>query len=155
MTPPVTVYLSASMARAGDMSAVADVLRRYDVEVVSTWHDHVVPNPDAERAAQVAKTDLEELSSAGVLIALAETSAAGYQTGGRHVEFGVALALGLRIILVGTPEHVFGHLANVVQVVPDMLEAVAALWRPPLVFDVAPGRRQYLVGLPITREAAP
>lgn len=143
------VYLSASMGRGKEAGEFAQVLRRYDVVVVSTWHDGPIQDPNAETSAQLARQDLDELTSASVMIAFAGTPDVGYQTGGRHVEFGVALALGLRIILVGPPENVFAHLP-VVQVVADRLEAVAALFKPALSFKVTPGRRQYLLGLPIT-----
>lgn len=146
MTREMKVYLSASMTRSKATADLAEVLRRHGVDVVSTWHD--LPFEESEAAA-AARTDIDQLAAATVMIAFAETPGAGYQTGGRHVEFGLALALGLRIILVGAREHVFAHL-TVVQVVPDTLEAVAALFQPALTFNVTPGRRQYLLGLPIT-----
>jgi len=49
-----------------------------------------------------------------------------WQRGGRHVEFGLALAQGKHLILVGQPENVFHHLPQV-RVIPEVGERCADL----------------------------
>jgi hypothetical protein len=102
------VYLAARYSRKDEMEGYKDVLQREGIEVVSRWHDqsHVL---DPVKAADI---DLVDLSTSDVLVAFAE-EARGGSRGGRHVEFGFALASGMGIILVGEPEHVFHHLEEV------------------------------------------
>ena len=49
-----------------------------------------------------------ELAKVGLLF-FSERGDAGYMSGGRHVEWGYAIARGLHLWLVGFPENVFHH----------------------------------------------
>lgn len=57
MTREMKVYLSASMTRSKATADFAEVLRRYGVDVVSTWHD--LPCEESEAAA-AARTDIDQ-----------------------------------------------------------------------------------------------
>jgi nucleoside 2-deoxyribosyltransferase len=59
----------------------------------------------------LAETDIDDIRRADALVAFAEEAAGG--GGGRHVELGVALALGKLVIVVGRPEHLFHRLPQV------------------------------------------
>ena len=61
-----------------------------------------------------------------MLVALNPDAWADRGTGGRHVEFGYALALGKALIVVGVRSHVF-HELDAVTVVPDVAALVAQL----------------------------
>jgi hypothetical protein len=112
------VYLAARFARNAEVRAAADDLRSRGIAVVSSWFDNA-PLLEQElapsgRAAQAALSDLRELRLATTLVAFTEDP--GQQNGGRggrHTELGIAIGLGLRIILVGRREHVFHCLPGV------------------------------------------
>jgi hypothetical protein len=91
------------------MRQIAEGLRRRGHWIVSRWID----GQDTDDRQAVAR-DWEDLHNADCLVAFAETPGApGRQRGGRHVEFGIALARGIRVILVGEPENVFHYLPRV------------------------------------------
>lgn len=93
----------------------------------STWldeRDYVsMPKNEATRYG-IATRDLVEIASSDALVLISEPDGA-YVPGGKHVEFGFALALGLRIFVLGVPENVFHwHLAVVRCESPEELVSV-------------------------------
>ncbi len=109
VTRPV-VYLSGTTARGGEIRTHAEELQTDGFEVASRWLWSVGNLP----AHAAAERDLEDLRRSEVMLAF--TQGVGnqhYGRGGRHVEFGVALALGLTTIVVGPLEHVFHEFAGV------------------------------------------
>ena len=103
------VYLAApfSMARQVETQYAQDLARR-GLPVVSQWHR--LPHPtDLGRAAE---RDLEDILEAHTFILLANLRSRANR-GGRHVEFGFALARGKRIIVVGAHQNLFHYLPNV------------------------------------------
>jgi len=88
------------------MRGVRDRLVAAGIAVTSRWLEAPAVPDDAGAAAVM---DLDDLARADEVIAYTETAAAGYLTGGRHVELGYAIAVGKPIWLVGPPENVFHH----------------------------------------------
>lgn len=90
-------------------------------EVTSSWLGGTRPVDESttctapalsdEQAARYAERDLADVARSDVLILLtasiAQISAGGAASGGRHVEVGYALALGKPVIVVGEPENLF------------------------------------------------
>lgn len=117
------VYLSARFQRQEEMRRYAAQLRDQAVEVVSAWHDVDVPSVDGfagldnQRRAWLAMLDLQQLMGTNVVAAFAtpDDSHSGRldETGGRHVEFGVSLALGKRVLLIGDSENCYHSLPDV------------------------------------------
>ena len=64
-------------------------------------------------AAEFADDDLHDLSAADTLIAFTDPPRSKASRGGRHVEFGYALAMRKRIVVVGPRENVFYCLPQV------------------------------------------
>ena len=105
------------------MQDVAKTLQQMGHTVVSRWvhGDHDAGDMDQigdpknfQLAAEYACDDLTDLCNADCLISFNEPSRTPGR-GGRHVEFGIALARGTRIILVGPRENVFHCLSGVEQ----------------------------------------
>lgn len=71
----------------------------------------------SERAAQLrqkfARDDIEDVLAADVVIAFTEEPRTTNSRGGRHVELGIALGAGKRIIVVGPRENIFCWLPEV------------------------------------------
>jgi hypothetical protein len=126
------VYLAARFGRRHELRQLAQALIADGHDVVSRWlksenlHWDLVDVDDL--ASVAAMRDFEDVRAATVCVAFTEESGARQGRGGRHVEFGVAAALGLRLILVGRPEHIF-HLLPQVERVEDGEGALAILAR--------------------------
>lgn len=118
--PRRRVYLASRFARRAELKAVAAQLTSHGFEVTSRWLDS--PNPlsqhdlDAGAAAAFAEMDLEDLRRADLCIAFTESADhPSPGRGGRHAELGIALGLGLEVLLVGPREHVFHALPEIRQ----------------------------------------
>lgn len=119
------VYLAARYGRRAETLARKRQLEAKGVPVTSTWLDgpdqrlldgrvlstdleqKVEAGTDDEVSAMCAAQDVQDVAASDVLVLIGEAPEAARGRGGRHVEFGIALALGKRIILVGHREHVF------------------------------------------------
>jgi hypothetical protein len=73
----------------------------------------------------LALLDQEDVLAADTLVCFTEPAEAG-GNGGRHVELGMALALGRRVIVIGRREHIFHHLPGI-EVVSSWPEAMRLL----------------------------
>lgn len=130
----VRVYLAARYSRHPEMQEVARDLQARGFEVTSRWiwGDHQVDNEglsvEAGREARerFAMEDIEDLRRASICISFSETPRSTNSRGGRHVEHGYALALGMRCIIVGPRENVF-HCASGVEVYEDAEAMLGAL----------------------------
>lgn len=117
------VYIAARFSRQHEVAACADSLEAAGITVTSRWfrggHEWVgTPDEEipVERNAQFAVEDLEDLNAADVLVCLTESPRSGPARGGRHVEFGYALAKGMPTLCVEHRENVFYCLPQVVYV---------------------------------------
>lgn len=114
------VYLAARYGRRLELLEYARQLETCGIEVSSRWI-HVAAQSEEEafrhRAPLMrAVDDIEDVATAAVLVLFSERqgeAVPGAERGGRHVEFGVALAYGLRCLVVGPRENVFHHLPEV------------------------------------------
>lgn len=112
-------YLAAAYSRRERIQKVAEYLESMGVEIVSTWlQETYSPTVDIRTLPgginqALAEKDVEEIRSCDVLIFFAEDQDQQPPRGGRHVEFGMALALGKRVVVVGDRENIFHHLPMV------------------------------------------
>ena len=124
-----TVYLSSCSARRTELRQVAAELEVAGWQVVSSWLWIEAIDPDDTRAAAgAAERNIADLRRATTFVAFTG-GPDGHRSGrgGRQAEFGMALGLGLRTIVVGEPEHVFHHSAQVTRL-PDWPAAREALF---------------------------
>lgn len=69
---------------------------------------------DAELRRKFAQDDYDDVASADMLVAFTEAeNTPGRSRGGRHVELGIALALGKTVVVVGPHENIFTWLPQV------------------------------------------
>lgn len=126
------VALSAKFSRRDEMQVVARWLQSLGYVITSRWLEAQADDSDltAAEASAAAVMDVEDVLEADVLVAFAERPLSRDDVrGGRHVELGVALAVGKPVVLVGRPEHVFHSHPGVVRVdcKTDMARALRAL----------------------------
>lgn len=113
-------YLAGRYGRRAELARVAGELRKLGIGVTSRWLDG---DHDQVDDAIAALEDLADIRAADVVISWTEGDAVpGRARGGRHVEFGLAYALGKRLIVVGHRENVFHSLPRV-----ELLEDERAL----------------------------
>jgi hypothetical protein len=98
------IYIAARYAVRESLHPWAQILSTQH-DIVSSWLTR--PEEEAEEAANV---DVAEVRNADVLILVADASGGN---GGRHTEFGMALVLDQRLIVVGQRENIFHSLHDV------------------------------------------
>lgn len=111
------IYLAARYDRRLELLDVADQLVANGYNVTSRWvlGEHEMPGAaDIATTARFAVEDLADVLDAGTVIHWTEHPSAGYTRGGRHVEFGFAVALGKQNIIIGPCESVFHYLPSVI-----------------------------------------
>lgn len=115
------IYMASRFSNRHILQGWQDDLIALGHEIVSRWslrgNDHQIPTglsrqaSDDERA-RFAVEDIEDINRCDCMISLM-CEPRNNSRGGRHVEFGYALAKGCRLITVGPRETVFHHLETV------------------------------------------
>jgi len=130
----VFAYLAARYSRREELCTYANDLRTMGVQITSRWlngahhaTDEELMLPGREQLRKrFALEDWEDLLAADLLIAFTDPLRSATSRGGRHVEFGMALGMGKRILVVGPLENVF-YCLPWVEVVPDWSVALLRL----------------------------
>lgn len=114
-------YIAARFSRRPECNALAHQLQALGHTITSRWvrpdSDHVVPTglsarvADAERE-RFAREDYEDVLACDAMVSLMEEPRSNTR-GGRHVEFGMAVALGKDMFIIGPRETVFHHMPTV------------------------------------------
>jgi hypothetical protein len=109
------IYIAARYSRRDEMRVVAQKLEEMGHIVTSTWLRENNPldchmgDDTQEFYRRHANVDLIDIEEAGAMLFFAEDPKVGVPRGGRHVEFGYALALGLSIFVIGPHENIFHY----------------------------------------------
>lgn len=124
----MNIYLASRYSRHPEMQTIAHQLiaRGHTVTSRWIWGEHAAYDSrilDLElrhQSALFARDDLDDLAAAECFIGFSDGS--GGSRGGRHAEFGLALALKKRLVIIGGAEHVFHCLPEVEHygALPDM-----------------------------------
>jgi len=114
----VKIYLAAKYTRNPEMREHRALLESYGHDVTSRWinGDHETSDMNSADAEwrRFANEDLADVRAADCMIWFSEPEKIeGRNRGGRHVEFGIALAWGIPIYVVGRKENVFHFMAEV------------------------------------------
>jgi len=123
----VRIYLAARYSKHPEMQVVRNVLETMGHDVTSRWIDcrsdvvgdftsSFTPeflNSRPDLCAPLARHDLDDINRADTVISFTYPPSEDGVKGGRHVEFGYALARGKRMMLVGPRQHAFHTLPTV------------------------------------------
>lgn len=110
------VYLAARYSEKHEMFAQAEIFRGRGIEVTSSWleesHAPTIQMSDiaVDDLTFYARNDIRDIESADWLVFSSVEPTTPTVRGGRHVEFGYALAKGKKILVVGPEENIFHHL---------------------------------------------
>jgi hypothetical protein len=138
-----SVYLAARYARLPDLNRYRADLEALGFEVTSRWLTVAERSPGGgpgeDEWRRLAVIDQEDVLAADTLVCFSEEPGAG-GNGGRHVELGMAVALGKQVILVGRREHIFHRLpeVSVVDSWPEALRLLAGSLDPCFVHPARP-----------------
>jgi nucleoside 2-deoxyribosyltransferase len=130
------IYLASRYSRLGELRGYRAELEAADHLITARWLDgHEIDGAglsareQALAHARFAEEDVADIVQADCLVFFAEPpSSTGGRHGARHVELGIALGLGKRVVVVGHRETVFVYLPEV-EVFASWEEARAALNR--------------------------
>ena len=112
-------YLAAMYSKRDELRAYKILLEKVGIEVTSRWLTEKAPlksnmgDHSTKFYKRTAKIDIEDIDKADILIFFSEDPLVGTKRGGRHVEFGYALANGLPIYVIGVRENVFHYMKTV------------------------------------------
>lgn len=115
------IYIAARFSRRHEANALAQFMKKQGHTITSRWvlpdSDHLLPRGMSGQAAdderrRFAIEDIEDVHACDWMISLMQIPR-NNSRGGRHVEFGIALALGKRLTVIGPRETVFHHIARV------------------------------------------
>lgn len=128
------VFLSARYSRRNELKEIRSLLQQYGYEVCSRWLD--TEWNETERESQVyssaappeyreqySQWDRDDVLACDYFVAFTEEPRSNTR-GGRHVEFGIAIAAKKRIIVVGPRENIFYYLPEVHQIQPSHINDV-------------------------------
>jgi hypothetical protein len=125
------IYIASRYDRRFEMLGVAATLMRAGHDVTSRWIEGRGGDPELVAALE----DLADVARADCLVSFTEEPNRGVAwaaRGGRHVEFGVAVALQKRLCVVGPRENIFHHLPRV-ETYAGVAELLVGLAGPPTV----------------------
>ena len=130
--PMVSVYLAAPYASKDQIRRHASELVALGCDVTAQWLDepHAATVPftsrDPEELRAFARRDISDIARADVFIFFSLDPDQPTKRGGRHVEFGLAIAQRKRMIVVGPRENIFHFLPDV-EVAPTFNAAIELL----------------------------
>lgn len=114
------VYLAARYSRKKEIKSLVPILLENGIHVTSRW----LQESGSETAhlheftpkfcRQTAYIDLEDINEADTFVFFSEDPTIGTPRGGRHTEFGYALGMGKRLVVIGGEENIFHYLPQVV-----------------------------------------
>lgn len=114
------VYLAARYSRKKEIKSLIPILLEHNILTTSRWlHESASETAHLDEftpafCRQTAAIDLEDIDLADTFVFFAEDPLIGTPRGGRHVEFGYALARGKRIVVIGRHENIFHYLPQIV-----------------------------------------
>lgn len=104
------IYLASRYSRLSEMRGYRAELESAGHVVTSRW---VNGNHEGDNAVRFAQEDYDDLLESDCVVSFTQSPDSSTSRGGRHVEYGIALARGKRVIVVGYRENVFHHLPEV------------------------------------------
>ena len=119
------VYIAARYSRKNEIARLVPIFGAHGISVCSRWLretealDCKLSDFSPEFCRDIAEVDLEDIEMCDAMVFFSEDPLVGTPRGGRHVEFGFALGLGKRIVVIGGAENIFHHLPGVVHY-PDV-----------------------------------
>ncbi len=134
---PLQVYLAGRYSRKKEFQKYRAEMKLYRIECTSQWLDEPDTNTfegsTAEALRAHALRDIKNVAMADVLVLFTHERRTIRSGGGRFVEFGIAVARGSAVLVVGPPENIFCHLPGVWRI-DTWADALVLLTRPRMMY---------------------
>jgi nucleoside 2-deoxyribosyltransferase len=144
----VRIYLSAQFSQQKEVAALRAAIDALHgpYRVAARWIDEppsalssALDSPTCftdhlQATAEICERDLLDVSRCDLFVALTQSPQTPSLRGGRHVEFGYALALNKHIAIIGPRENVF-HASPAVMQFTDIAEFLASLRTTPALWQ--------------------
>jgi nucleoside 2-deoxyribosyltransferase len=114
----LSIYLAAPYGRKHDMQKYAEELKEIGIVCTSSWlaepHSPAIEMHELshEEHQTYAQNDVLDVMAADAMVFFTDPTKT-ITRAGRHVEFGIAIARCMVVYVIGEPENIFHHLANV------------------------------------------
>lgn len=120
----MNIYLAAQFKEQPLMIQWAIFLKHHGHYITSRWLFHTEEDlkNGLDEANLKAKIDLDDIDASDYMISQTLSRGELFTGGGRHIEFGYALAKGKKLINVGGSENVFHTLAVTVPTIEKVLQ---------------------------------
>lgn len=117
------LYLAARYTQRAELEAHAIRLKSFGFEITARW---VFGNEDGLDREKIAFLDIADVDACDTLVSFTLPVGTMTRGGGRHVEFGYALARRKQLVIIGPRENVFHHHpdAEVYATLDDWLNAL-------------------------------
>lgn len=108
-------YIAGRFERRDEFLVIEKFLQGYGLISNARWLHLEDDEQDEEARIKNAIMDFDDVVNSDLLIAFSEnlteleTVPASWARGGRHVELGIALAMGLDIVVIGPRENIFHY----------------------------------------------
>jgi len=109
------IYLASNYSSHPEMRKYRAFLESKGFKVTSRWingEHEVLEGQDHEINSKFAQDDWEDINDSNLVLWFS-TNKSNRGRGGRHVEFGIALALSIEIRVIGKKENIFHWLPQV------------------------------------------
>lgn len=106
------IYLAGRFNRLEELRGYADCLTSDGHEVTASW---VYGGEEGLKYDDIAELDFKDVQRADCIVHFTEPHASSNPGGGAHTEFGIAIALGLELFIVGEKQQVFHWTPGVTQ----------------------------------------
>jgi nucleoside 2-deoxyribosyltransferase len=100
------LYLAARFTDRPQMETAANRLKSLGYEITARW---VYGGEDGLTREHIAIMDIEDVDACDTLVSFTQPYGSVNKGGGRHVEFGYAMARRKRLVVIGERENVFHH----------------------------------------------
>jgi nucleoside 2-deoxyribosyltransferase len=126
----VRAYIAARFEQKAEMKALVPVFAANNIQVRAHWLDETVSSTSQlsdltpAYCAEQAQVDLDDIDACDIFVLFGDKVPKTIR-GGKHVEFGYALAKGKRVVVIGPQENIFQYLPHVVRYrsLEDFLDA--------------------------------
>jgi hypothetical protein len=137
------IYLAANYSRHPEMREYRKILESRGFKVTSRWingEHEVLEGQSHEMNVRFAQDDWDDLEASNLVIWFSSEGKENRGRGGRHVEFGLALAWGIQIFVVGRKENVFHWLSKVkhFENLEDAIKDLKPFWSKHQPFEYDP-----------------
>lgn len=106
------IYLAGRFTRQNEFKGYADLLTLDGHEITANW---VYGGEEGLRYEDIAELDTNDVLRADAILAFSEPYGSENRGGGRHSEWGIAIAAKKILLLVGQKEQVFHWYPGVIQ----------------------------------------